>query len=112
MNNKDKARLIVERLNAKGADLRGVPTGIIAQVLDEIDATNDPYMPTDEEWAAHPWAKFAATDGDGDLFLYEKKPELGTAVWWQNYETEFTPIRRTTPPADFHNTLRYRPEGI
>lgn len=113
MNNMDKARLIVERLNAKGADLRGVPTGIIAQVLDEIDAANDPYMPTNEEWAEYPWAISATTDASGAMWLYDGEPVATrkNGIWNCVCENSCF-LKLAAPPADFRTTLRLRPEGI
>lgn len=114
MNNMDKARLIVERLNAKGAELGNASWGIVGQVLDEIDAANDPYMPTPEEWAAHPWAKFAATDKDGEILLYTDRPtDAQTTIFWRCENcTGVLSLKYVAPPADFHDTLRHRPEGI
>lgn len=75
-------------------------------------ALDDPYMPTDEEWAAHPWATEAATDDGGGLFLYDTEPVLGKAVWLAVGDRMSRAIRTTTPPADFRNTLRRRPDGV
>lgn len=39
---------------------------------------HDPFMPADEVWEEHPWAMFAATDGDGDVSLFDKEPAHST----------------------------------
>lgn len=73
---------------------------------------SDPYMPTPEEWAAHPEAIAAATDDSGAMCLYEKKPEIGVVVWWNANGGAYDLLRYITPPAHFRTTLRHRPEGI
>ena len=115
MTNLEKARLIIEHLDRTGADLYGVTPDVVAEALDEIDAKAaavDEYMPTDEEWAANPWATRAATDDGGEMWLFGKEPELGTAVWWPVDNSGCASIRFTTPPADFRTTLRHRPANI
>jgi hypothetical protein len=112
MNNKDKARLIIDRLEYEGEDLSNEALCIVADALDEIDATNDPYMPADVEWEAHPEAMAAATDENGAMYLYEKEPSPGTVVWWNENGGIYELLRFIAPPADFHTTLRRRPEGI
>lgn len=112
MNNMDKARLIVDRLEYEGEDLSSEALCIVADALDEIDAANDPYMPTPEEWAAHPWAKFAATDDDGYLWLYDTRPDEGKTFCWWVLGEEAQLLKTTLPPADYRTTLRQHPEGI
>lgn len=83
-----------------------------------IPHTVDPYMPTDAEWAAHPDMIAAATDGDGEMWLYSDTPSDAQpspirefAIWRCPECEESISLKWVTPPADFHTTLRYRPDG-
>lgn len=74
---------------------------------------SDPYMPTPEEWAMSPWARLAATDDDGTLWLYDLQPSYGFHEWETHdnaIECEY--LRNVARPPDFRNTLRHRPKGI
>lgn len=87
-----------------------------ADALAEVLAMSgiDEYMPTDAEWAAHPLAKFAATDYDGDLFLYAEEPELGEDAWFGGDDNNLGEwLRYTTPPGELlDDTLRTRPAHL
>jgi len=84
------------------------------EVVGRLEGEDDPFMPTDEEWAAYPWAKLAATDDDGTLWLYDLQPSADHLHDWETHDNaiECEHLRRVTPPADYRTTLRQRPEGI
>ena len=113
MKNMDKARLIVDRLNEKGAGLGNASWGIVEQALAEIDAA-DPYMPTDAEWQARLGMTWAATNTDGDMWLYSKTPSDANEHSWRGSDDWFDKafVKQVTPPEDFHTTLRYRPAHL
>ena len=75
---------------------------------------SDPYMPTPEEWAMSPWAKFAATDDNGTLWLYDLQPDADDLHDWGTHDNaiECEYLRNVASPPDFRNTLRHRPKGI
>lgn len=76
-----------------------------------LAATVDEYMPTDEEWAANPWATASAADGDGTVYMYSSIPRKGDVFWWETGAPSAL-LKNVTPPANFRTTLRMRPEGI
>lgn len=82
-------------------------------VIEQLPVEDDPYMPTDAEWAAYPEAMAAATDIDGKLWLYRVKTlTKGTRAWSSSPANTVCCLKDVAPPANFHTTLRHRPAGI
>lgn len=83
------------------------------EVVERLEGEDDPYMPTDAEWAAYPLAVAAATDDSGELWLYRIVPNVtGTRIWSSADKNVVCCLKSVTPPADFRTTLRHRPAGI
>lgn len=104
-----------EALNAKHPlrDLRGI---VYVQEGDGLDTPADPPLWVD--WAKLPgWAKWAAADEDGEVWGYDKKPDLGHTVWLvpnfaRRCATLAKSLYRLAPGFDWRKTLIQRPEDV
>lgn len=74
---------------------------VCAEILTALKAgADDPFMPTPTEWATHPEMEWAATDGEGRLWLFADKPYYtpDTSTIWRCGGCELIPLRFAAPP--------------
>ena len=89
----------------------------LRRIIDDTpEAPADPFMPSDEEWKVHPWARWSVTDKTGGVFLCEEEPRLAhvhRASWWNVCSGKlYRTAEDRAARADWKLSIRKRPSNL